>query len=198
MKNWKNLAPAARKGSLEHDLDLEQEAGSHDSPDPGDDGVLAPNDDGTLAPGDDNFAPGAQDEAGGREAQPVAFLVDLMAELEAAKWSAMSPDVMSMTNDGQPMLAIPPKPERVHQVRCNPPVTMKDWDDPDDDSETPEASDDNNEPAAGEDRDPEYIERAEGLGFNPNDKPSMDDKQLGDFLEMHLGDLAEDEWINLC
>ncbi|KAG9078456.1 hypothetical protein FRC06_008358, partial [Ceratobasidium sp. 370] len=139
---------------LEHDLDLEQEAGSHDGPDPGDDGVLALDDDGILAPGDNDFAPGPQDEAGGGEAEPVAFLVDLMVELEAAERSAVSPDAMSTTNDSRPMLAIPPEPERAHQVCCNPPVTIEDWDDPDDDSETPEASDDDSEPAAGEDRDP--------------------------------------------
>ncbi|KAG8727740.1 hypothetical protein FRC10_005683 [Ceratobasidium sp. 414] len=186
---------------LEHNLALGQEADSDDSLTPGDaHGGLAPGDaDGGLAPGDDNdFALGAQDEVepapGGEEVDPAAFLVDLIAELEAAEATVGSPDAMDTAEDGQPLPSPPPELERVHQVRRNPPVTIEDWDDPDD-PEPSEASDDD-EPAAGEDRDPEYVERAEVPGFNPNDGPDMDDEQFANFLEMRLGDLAEDEWID--
>ncbi|KAG9081357.1 hypothetical protein FRC06_005622, partial [Ceratobasidium sp. 370] len=86
-------------------------------------------------------------------------------------------------------------PEWAHQVHHNPPVTIEERDDPDD-PELSEASDDD-EPAIGEDCDPEYVEQAEAPGFNPDDEPDLDDEQFANFLEMCLGNLAEDKWIDL-
>lgn len=84
-----------------------------------------------------------------------------------------------------------------HGLRRNPPVTIEDWPDPEDDSATSgdEVAD---EPVDGPDRDPEYIERNEPLGLNPEDEPAINDDDLRALLEAELGDLADEEWIDMC
>ncbi|KAG9078309.1 hypothetical protein FRC06_008433, partial [Ceratobasidium sp. 370] len=173
---------------LQHQLDLEDLKQEVNNNDP--------------APGNnDHFALGAQDVVepapGAREVDLADLLVDLMIELVAAEATNESLDAMNTADDSPPMQALPPEPDRPHQLRCNPPVTIKEWDDPDYNSRPSEASDNDSEPATREDQDPEYVERADVPGLDPNDEPLMDDEHLIGFLEMHLGNLAEEQWIDL-
>ncbi|CUA77976.1 hypothetical protein RSOLAG22IIIB_12956 [Rhizoctonia solani] len=92
-------------------------------------------------------------------------------------------------------------------IHHNPPVTIEDWPDPEglfidlingEDGEDDEASIDGGEFDDGPDRDPPFVERGgEDLGAHAEDEPLMDDEMLRAFLEMHLGDYAEEEWFDL-
>ncbi|KAG9076540.1 hypothetical protein FRC06_009452, partial [Ceratobasidium sp. 370] len=183
---------------LKHNLALEQP--NSNGPALGDNDP-ALGDNGPGPGGNDDFAPElapqAQDEVEPAPGGGDAFLLDLMDELNAAEAPLGSPDAMSISDGDPPMFALPPEPERAHQVYRNPPVTIDEWPDPNDNPDPSETSDDDNRSAAGEDRDPAYVEQADAPGFNPDDEPLMDDEQLAAFLQMHLGDLAEEEWIDL-
>ncbi|CAE6451722.1 unnamed protein product [Rhizoctonia solani] len=93
-------------------------------------------------------------------------------------------------------------------VRHNPPVTVEDWPDPDglfapnneddeDDKEGEDSEDSDNE-VHGPDHNPPFVERGEEhLGAHAEDEPLMDDEMLRAFVEMNLGDYAEQEWFDL-
>ncbi|KAG9093159.1 hypothetical protein FS749_014971, partial [Ceratobasidium sp. UAMH 11750] len=80
-------------------------------------------------------------------------------------------------------------------LRRNPPVTIEEWPDPDASSVGSAFSDDESIDDA--DRDPPFVERDEPLGFHPDDEPGIDDEIVREFFNLNLGDLAEDEWIDL-
>ncbi|KAF8603375.1 hypothetical protein BDV93DRAFT_523439 [Ceratobasidium sp. AG-I] len=97
---------------------------------------------------------------------------------------------MSLADDGNNPPALQPAQGR----RRNPPVTIEDWPDPDSESE---ASEGDAAPIDDEDGDPAYIEQDEPLRFNPDDEPELNDADLWAILEAELGDLADDEWIDM-
>lgn len=77
-------------------------------------------------------------------------------------------------------------------------MTIEDW--PDVVSEADSGlSDIGDEPIDSLDRDPEYIERPETTSpsFDPNDEPELTEAELRQLLEISLGDLANDEWIDM-
>lgn len=76
-------------------------------------------------------------------------------------------------------------------------MTIKDWPDPDD-SSLGSASDYEDGPIVNGEQDPAYIERDVPLGLDPNDEPALDDEDLLALLEAELGDLADEEWIDMC
>jgi hypothetical protein len=82
----------------------------------------------------------------------------------------------------------------------NPPVGIDDWPSEEDEPAdfTPPGSDIDDEAVGDADRDPEFIERDGPLGVDPNGEPDMDDQELWAYLREHLGDLAEEEWIDIC
>lgn len=75
-------------------------------------------------------------------------------------------------------------------------MTIDDWPDPDDDFASSVDGDDNE--SVGSNRDPEYVERDVPLGLNPEDEPALNEEQLRALLEAELGDLADEEWIDMC
>ncbi|KAG8736378.1 hypothetical protein FRC10_009390 [Ceratobasidium sp. 414] len=105
--------------------------------------------------------------------------------------------VANMSIDIDNARALPPELPPAQGLRRNPPVTIEDWPDPDDDFA---ASDDGNNGTLIDDadRDPEYVERDAPLVFDPDDEPVLDDEEIWAFLEDHLGDLTDKEWIDMC
>jgi hypothetical protein len=79
-------------------------------------------------------------------------------------------------------------------------VIIEDWRDPEDDFNDFDGDDeDDNLPHVdGEDHDPLFFELDPGQGLNPEDEPALDDNELWEFLQAELGDLADDEWIDMC
>jgi hypothetical protein len=72
----------------------------------------------------------------------------------------------------------------------NPPVTIEDWPDPEDDFAGSDTSDDGLPP------EPEFLERRDTpLGNHPKDEAVMDDEELLKFLKENLGDVADEEWM---
>ncbi|KAF8601344.1 hypothetical protein BDV93DRAFT_510076 [Ceratobasidium sp. AG-I] len=100
---------------------------------------------------------------------------------------------MSLADDEESVLAPPPELQHVQGLRRNPPVTIEDWPDPEDDNSA--ASEDDEGPINDVDQDPAYVERDPLAGFGPEDEPVLDDEQLRAFLEAELGDLADEEWL---
>jgi hypothetical protein len=60
------------------------------------------------------------------------------------------------------------------------------------------ASDIDNVSIGSAEQDPPFLERLEPLGLDPNDKPEMDKDELWNILHQHLGNLANNEWIDMC
>jgi hypothetical protein len=85
-----------------------------------------------------------------------------------------------------------------HGLRRNPPVRIDEWPDPDSSVSSNDNDIDIDNESTGSDRDPEFVERAEPLGLRPEDEPELDDDDMWALLEMHLGDLADEEWIDMC
>jgi hypothetical protein len=85
-----------------------------------------------------------------------------------------------------------------HGLRLNPPVRIRHWPDPDPDLDFNPAPEDEDEPINGPDRDPEYAERDEPLGFDPVDEPQFADQEVRRLLELNLGDLADELWLDMC
>ncbi|KAF8597430.1 hypothetical protein BDV93DRAFT_513342 [Ceratobasidium sp. AG-I] len=102
---------------------------------------------------------------------------------------------MSLIEDGNGPPAPPPELLPARGLRRNPPVTIEDWPDPNDSSATSD-SDDN--PNGNGDQDPPYIERDMPQRLDPDDKPALNDDVLFALLEAELGDLADEEWIDMC
>lgn len=72
---------------------------------------------------------------------------------------------------------------------------IEDWPDPDDDFAE---SEDDEELANDMDGDPAFVERDPLFGPGPMDEPAMNNEELRQSLEMELGDLADEEWIDMC
>ncbi|KAG9093792.1 hypothetical protein FRC06_011374, partial [Ceratobasidium sp. 370] len=91
-----------------------------------------------------------------------------------------------------------PEPIRVHEPRRNPPVTIEDWPEPGSDHES--EGDFDNEPVYGPDQDPPYVEQpaqpVEGQ-LNPHVELDLTDEQVRMALEVQLGDLADEEWMDM-
>ncbi|KAF8601263.1 hypothetical protein BDV93DRAFT_510182 [Ceratobasidium sp. AG-I] len=102
---------------------------------------------------------------------------------------------MSLVEDDNELPAPPPQLPPAHGLRQNPPVTIEDWPDPDDSSAN---SDNDGGPVDNGEQDPPYIERDVPLRLDPNDEPALDDNDLLALLEAELGDLADEEWIDMC
>ncbi|KAG8727454.1 hypothetical protein FRC12_022483 [Ceratobasidium sp. 428] len=78
-------------------------------------------------------------------------------------------------------------------IRQNPPVTINNWDAPPSDSDSSEGEDEDGEL----ERDPEYLEHDLPPGLDPIDKPGLTDEEIRRRLNLHLGDLADDEWADM-
>ncbi|KAG8743020.1 hypothetical protein FRC10_000530 [Ceratobasidium sp. 414] len=104
--------------------------------------------------------------------------------------------VANMSIDIDNARALPPELPPAQGLRRNPPVTIEDWPDPDDDFAALDDGD-NGAPIDNADQDPEYVERDAPLAFDPNDKPVLDNEEIWVFLEDHLGDLTDEEWIDM-
>ncbi|KAG8748747.1 hypothetical protein FRC12_013807 [Ceratobasidium sp. 428] len=97
-------------------------------------------------------------------------------------------------HDAQPYV----EPEHVHEPRRNPPVEIRDW--PDYDKDDAEAASEDEEPVDGPDQDPAFKElpvQPPDAHLNPLYEPDMADEQVRAIMRLELGDLADDEWLNL-
>jgi hypothetical protein len=91
------------------------------------------------------------------------------------------------------------------EMRRNPPVQIEDWSSDDEAGDVggegedgSVASDIDNASVGSAERDPPFVERLDPLGLDPNDEPGMNEDELWNILHQHLGDLADDEWIDMC
>lgn len=79
-------------------------------------------------------------------------------------------------------------------------MTVEDWPESEGSDLSVDAEDEDRlieEPMDG-DRDPEFVERMAPLDFNAVDEPEVGPDELAAFLEAHLFDMDEDEWLDLC
>ncbi|KAG8703712.1 hypothetical protein FRC09_003998 [Ceratobasidium sp. 395] len=93
----------------------------------------------------------------------------------------------------------PDEPEFVHEPVHNPPVEIHEWPDPGSDHGSDAASEDE-ELVDGADQDPPFEEfpaQPNNVDLNALYEPGMDDEQVHALMRLELGDLAEDEWLNL-
>ncbi|KAG9089317.1 hypothetical protein FRC06_001598 [Ceratobasidium sp. 370] len=101
---------------------------------------------------------------------------------------------MNVDDDGDSLPAPPPEVPPAPCLCRNPPVMIEEWPDP---NVSDVDSNPDDIPMNDAERDPEYVEQDEPLGFDPDDKPATNDKEVWAFLEEHLGDLAYDKWIDI-
>ncbi|KAG8729114.1 hypothetical protein FRC10_004283 [Ceratobasidium sp. 414] len=90
-------------------------------------------------------------------------------------------------------------PAPPHQVRRNPPVRIDNWPEPGSDHESG-AEDIDKGPANGPDRDPPYEEPNPDAGraeLDPLNEYEMRDAELRAIYDRELGDLADEEWVEL-
>ncbi|KAG8729050.1 hypothetical protein FRC10_004331, partial [Ceratobasidium sp. 414] len=163
---------------LEHDLAQQ---------DDGDDAGLAPD---NADPATNEFEP-APDGVGVDLGMDAGDAMDEGEDEE--NWPLGNAGNMSVSEDGPH--TTPPAPPPRHGLRHNPTAMVEEWPDPDGSSVGSDLGD--AEPIDGAERDPEFVERVEPLGFHPDDEPEMDDEVVRAFLDLNLGDLAEDEWIDM-
>ena len=85
-------------------------------------------------------------------------------------------------------------------LRRNPPVTIEDWasDDEDASDEGSAIYDTDCSSVNSEDQDPIFLEQDKPLELHPDDEPEFDEEDLWNVLQQQLGDLADDEWIDMC
>jgi hypothetical protein len=88
--------------------------------------------------------------------------------------------------------------EPLYRLLRNPAVNIEPWHEPVESDES-----DAGDPLAGEelvdgDQDPQFAERMAPLDFDALDEPGVGHEELAAFLEAHLLDMDEDEWIDLC
>ncbi|KAG9088488.1 hypothetical protein FRC06_002007, partial [Ceratobasidium sp. 370] len=88
-------------------------------------------------------------------------------------------------------------PEPMQELRRNPPVRIQDWPEMDPNFDLGPGSEDEDEPFDGPDRDPEYAERNEVPAFDPIDEPRFTREELRQLLYQNLGDLADEQWIDM-
>jgi hypothetical protein len=85
------------------------------------------------------------------------------------------------------------------EVRRNPPVTIEDWPEPDDEPDIGEDDEpNNNEPVDRADRDPDYVEQHEPLRFHPDDEPGQPNAAVLAWMDLNLGDFADQQWVDMC
>ncbi|KAG9096535.1 hypothetical protein FRC07_010920, partial [Ceratobasidium sp. 392] len=94
-----------------------------------------------------------------------------------------------------PPPAIPPGPPPVYVRRH--PVVIEDWDSDVEALDDIEIPSDDDAPEAGGEANPQFHEDDGQRGFDPDEEPDMEDKELWGFLREHLGDLAEEEWVDI-
>lgn len=84
-------------------------------------------------------------------------------------------------------------------LRCNPPVTIEDWPEPEPNLVL---SDDKGESFIplpnGPEGDPEFVERQEPLQVHPDDEPEYADEEIRQILSEVLGDIADEVWVRMC
>ncbi|QRW06030.1 Transposase family Tnp2 protein [Ceratobasidium sp. AG-Ba] len=88
--------------------------------------------------------------------------------------------------------------QRAHEPMFNLPVEINDWPDPGSDDAASDGS--NGESIDDLDGDPEFQEQLidpVNLGLDPLYEPNLNDEQAHDLMQEHLGDLADEEWLNL-
>ncbi|QRV91910.1 Transposase family Tnp2 protein [Ceratobasidium sp. AG-Ba] len=88
--------------------------------------------------------------------------------------------------------------QQAHEPIFNLPVEIGDWPDPGSDAAESDGS--NEEPIDDLDGDPEFQEQPidpANLGLDPLYEPNLDDEQAEALMREHLGDLADEEWLNL-
>jgi hypothetical protein len=85
------------------------------------------------------------------------------------------------------------------EIRRNPPVTLEDWPEPEDEMDVGEEDGFfDYGPMDGLDQDPPYVEHDEPLRFHPDDEPELPNEAVRAWMDLNLGDLADKEWIDLC
>ncbi|KAG9079354.1 hypothetical protein FRC06_007782 [Ceratobasidium sp. 370] len=91
-----------------------------------------------------------------------------------------------------------PRLNPILELRWNVPVMFDDWpDEPPEVEPSDSGSESIGDEFVGEDWDPKYVERMEPPGFDPNDEPEFNDNELLAVLEARLGDMAEEEWLDM-
>ncbi|KAG8705013.1 hypothetical protein FRC09_003206 [Ceratobasidium sp. 395] len=127
-------------------------------------------------------------------------IVDLDA-LIAQEGEDIQMDDVDMNLDDEEDLFVPPPeiPAGPPPAYVRRPVTIEDWDsdvEALDDIEIP-SDDDEDVPAAAGEANPEFHEDDRRRGLDADEEPDMEDAELWDFLRHHLGDLAEEEWVDI-
>jgi hypothetical protein len=89
------------------------------------------------------------------------------------------------------------------EIRRNPPVMLEDWPEPEDELDIGDEyefldGEPIDEGIDGLDRDPPFVERQDPLRFHPDDEPELPNEALRAWMDLNLGDLADEEWIDLC
>ncbi|KAG8727582.1 hypothetical protein FRC10_005843 [Ceratobasidium sp. 414] len=82
-------------------------------------------------------------------------------------------------------------------LRQNPPVRIQDWPEPDDDVDNHEDGLEGNQPEDVLDDVPAFVELDAQLGLDPVIEPWLTNKEVRRVLNLHLRDLAEEEWFDL-
>ncbi|KAG8735378.1 hypothetical protein FRC10_010675 [Ceratobasidium sp. 414] len=109
---------------------------------------------------------------------------------------------MDLDGGGAEDIPLPGEP-LPNELRWNPPVTIQDWPEPGSDSESGAGS------AAGKqiengDQEPVFVEQPKQLAdpaqpeLNPMHEQDVVDQVLRTLMETQLGDLTDEEWLNLC
>ncbi|KEP46533.1 transposase family Tnp2 protein, partial [Rhizoctonia solani 123E] len=99
-----------------------------------------------------------------------------------------------------PEISFGPAPDLLEPalgLRRNPPVTIEDWPEPDLDLEYSDEEDDGNPPIDGSEGDPEFVERQDPLRLDPDDEPEYGDEEMQDMLREVLGDIADEQWVDM-
>ncbi|QRV80568.1 Transposase family tnp2 [Ceratobasidium sp. AG-Ba] len=91
----------------------------------------------------------------------------------------------------------PPHPQLRPGVLRNPPVMIDNWDLVGEADFSPPESIIDDASIAGDEQDPDFIEHNGPPGWNPDEVPDMDDVDLLAFLREVMGDLADEEWIDI-
>ncbi|EUC60378.1 hypothetical protein RSOL_338630, partial [Rhizoctonia solani AG-3 Rhs1AP] len=84
----------------------------------------------------------------------------------------------------------------VEGLRRNPPVTIEDWPDVEEDTVSI-ASDVQDVDAGDPNRDPDFIEPTGSAPLDPSNEPLMTDEEVLRLLQMEYGDLDDEEWIDM-
>ncbi|KAG8726824.1 hypothetical protein FRC10_006692, partial [Ceratobasidium sp. 414] len=124
---------------------------------------------------DPDDGPGAVDDLGADQA-PGQMPVDIQNNIDPAILPLLKP---------------------IYQLLRNPPVVINDWAEPGED-EAPEPGDEaDDERSINGDPAPEYVEREDEPGLDPDDEPDLADDELRGLFEMNMEDLDDDEWMDL-